>query len=173
MNLILVGFKKCGKTTIGKALAKALSKDFIDVDSIIEKIYKKDFFEDLSCVDIYQKHLSGFRLIEKRAVDSIDEVQNSVIATGGGTLLNYENIEVLKKLGKLIYLKSSLEVLEDRILKTRNFYSEQKDPKNFILKSYFARAMIYEKFSDLKISTDYKNEGQIIKEIQLRLDGIK
>ena len=172
MNIILVGFKKCGKTTIGKLLAKFLDKNFVDIDDIIETIYRKDFNEDLSCYDIYQKHLNGFRLIEKRAVDSIDEVKNSVIATGGGTLINYENIQTLKRVGKIIYLKSSIQVLEKRILNSKNYYSDQKKPKDFISKTYFSRVSIYEKFSDLIINTDSKNESQIIKEISLRLHGI-
>ncbi|MEK6546432.1 MAG: shikimate kinase, partial [Nitrospinota bacterium] len=68
MNIIIIGFKGCGKTLIGKILAKRLKREFHDIDLIIESIYLQETGENLRFREIYEKHRNEyFRNLEKKA----------------------------------------------------------------------------------------------------------
>jgi shikimate kinase len=116
MNLILFGFKGCGKTTFGKLLADKMDRKFLDTDQIVMELYKQEHNRSLTAREIYQQlGEEGFRALEKRAVATLESVQNSIIAVGGGTVLLPENVERLQKLGQLVYLDAQPETLRKRI----------------------------------------------------------
>ena len=118
MNFILFGFKSCGKTTYGKLLAEKLERPFIDTDEIIRTLFKEEQNEDLTPREIYQKlGEEAFRALETRAVKMLEQEKDAVIAVGGGTLLNPEHVQMVQKIGRLIYLEASPEVLRKRILR--------------------------------------------------------
>lgn len=107
-NLILIGFKRSGKTTLGKELATVLNRSFIDTDDLIAE----------DCHRCYKEvGEEAFRLLEKQAIFTLISAKKSVIATGGGTLLDPENISVLKKIGTLIYIYVPKEELKKRLLR--------------------------------------------------------
>lgn len=140
MNLILCGFKNCGKSTRGRLLAEEKGYTFIDTDHLIEANYQNK----LSIPEIYEKYgETEFRRIEKMVIHSLQDIENTVIATGGGSVLDPENVEHLKKLGKLIYLKTDKEILKQRLLNNRL----PEFLKNFDA-VYDYRTTIYEKIAD-------------------------
>ncbi len=140
MNLILIGFKNAGKSTIGKILAEKIKKTFFDIDQLIEQNYN-----GLSYFEIYQKEgEKRFRELEKKAVFSLRDVKNAVIATGGGTLLASQNQALLKSIGKLIYLYVEKDVLRERTEATRVPSFLQNGFSETILK----RDFIYQKCAD-------------------------
>ena len=140
MNLILIGFKNAGKSTIGKVLSEKTNKPFFDIDRLIEQNYNS-----LSYFEIYQKEgEKRFRELEKQAVFSLRNVKDAVIATGGGTLLDPQNQAFLKSIGKLIYLYVEKDILRERIQKTRVPYFLQ----NGFAKTYLKRDLIYQKCAD-------------------------
>lgn len=105
-NIVLVGLPGCGKTTLGKLLAKSLGFSFIDCDEVIEKTEKKaisrifeEFDED------------AFRDIETKTLRNLLSVQNTVIATGGGCVERRENFEILKSLGTVVFVNRPLECI--------------------------------------------------------------
>lgn len=103
--MILFGFQHCGKTTFGRKLADYLELPFLDTDELIaQKVgdFRKLFREDPD----------KFRLIEKEVVQALPK--EHVIALGGGTILDPENYQYLKKLGPLIYLRISKAALKER-----------------------------------------------------------
>ena len=94
---MLIGMPGCGKTTIGKELAEKIGKSFVDSD---EEIVKK---EGISIPEIFNlKGEKEFRKIESQVIKEISAGQGLVIATGGGAVLNSENVDNLKKNG-IIY----------------------------------------------------------------------
>lgn len=110
MNLVLIGFMGVGKTSVGKELARRLEWPFIDTDSLIEAAYS------MPVARIFAKHgEASFRETEKRVVKDVAGRRQSVIATGGGVVLDRENIDRLKKQGILIHLTLSPEIIFYRI----------------------------------------------------------
>lgn len=90
-----------GKSTIGKRLSKMLNLSFIDLDIFIESKYHKSISE------IFQeKGEDGFREIEKKSLQEVSEIEDVVIATGGGTPCYFNNMELMNATGKTVYVKA-------------------------------------------------------------------
>jgi shikimate kinase len=109
-NIVLIGMRGSGKTTIGKLLAKKLNKDFIDTDNYIEKKERKKISK---IVD--EKGWDYFREKEKKCIEEISKSGNSIISTGGGVVLNEENIKNLKRNGIIVFIKTPIKILLKRI----------------------------------------------------------
>ena len=110
MNIVLVGFMASGKTTVGVILAKKLNMEFVDSDLEIEK-------ESNMCIpEIFEKNGEKyFRKIEKNIVKRISEKDNCVISTGGGVVLDKDNIKALRKNGVIINLETNPEIIAKRL----------------------------------------------------------
>jgi len=109
-NIILTGFMGTGKTTIGKEIARLLDRTFLDTDGIIEEEQKR------TVSDIFQKEgESYFRNLERQVIDDICNRSRTVIATGGGTLLDENNLTLLSKTGIIFCLTTSIDVLVSRL----------------------------------------------------------
>lgn len=109
-NIILTGFMGTGKSTVGRRLARTLGWDFIDTDSEIERI------TGMSVAEIFRRHgETRFRSEENLLVKRLMTRENCVIATGGGTVLNPENQEILSGIGVVISLYAPVEIILDRV----------------------------------------------------------
>lgn len=103
-NILLVGFMGSGKSVVGKQLSKILDRNFIDTDEEIEKKEKR------SIKDIFNSDgESYFRSEETKFLESLLDKDNSIISTGGGIVLREQNRELLKKIGKVIFLHADVE----------------------------------------------------------------
>lgn len=134
MNIILFGFKSAGKTYWGKILACQLAIPFVDLDDLIAAHYHKpvrEIYRDLG--------ESGFRKIEKEILQNLT-ITNSVIALGGGTVLDPENVKLLQTMGEMFYLKVGFETIQSRIEGTPAFVNAENSLKLI----YDARIPIYE-----------------------------
>jgi len=118
MNLLLFGFKGSGKSRFGKKLAAEMKRPFIDTDDLICELYAEEKGERLPIGDIYRAlGAEGFRTWEKEAVFSLENIKASVIALGGGAILDEENRIFLEKQGILVYLKANPQTLRERMRK--------------------------------------------------------
>jgi shikimate kinase len=105
-NLILCGFMATGKSSVGKRLAELLDYEFLDMDTAIEAE------EGISIPQIFSSRgEAAFRALECRMVDRVVGRKRSVIATGGGTVVNPENLEKLKSCGIVINLTADPETI--------------------------------------------------------------
>lgn len=103
-NLILIGFMGTGKTSLGKLLAEKLGRGFVDIDQKIEQDV------GLSIPQIFEKYGEKyFRELEKQTVEEITQRRNLVIATGGGTVKDEENLRLLKNSGVIVCLTTEPE----------------------------------------------------------------
>lgn len=114
-NLVLIGFMGTGKTTVGKKLAKRLNMKFIDTDHEIERV------TGMTPNTIFKKHGEiRFRSEEKAAVKRITREDNQVVATGGGIVLDPENVQLLQQNGVIICLQADPEVIYQRLKRKKN-----------------------------------------------------
>ncbi len=119
MNLILFGFKGAGKSYFGKLLAEKLQRPFYDTDDLAAKIYHKETGNTLSAKEISRCFGEAtFRILESLAIDSLEKVTNSIIATGGGAILFPSHRKKLESLGMLVYLDASYDTAKNRIKTT-------------------------------------------------------
>lgn len=114
-NLVLIGFMGTGKSTIGRKAARRLGLQFIDTDHEIERV------TGMTVPELFKKHGEiRFRSEEKAAVKRITQNDNQVIATGGGVVLNRENIETLRQNGIIICLTATADTIYQRVKGKKN-----------------------------------------------------
>jgi shikimate kinase len=171
MNIILFGFKNCGKTTLGRLLAAKLKLDFIDTDELLEKLYQEKHKKFLSTQQIYATvGTIKFRDLEKEVVNSFNLVENTVIATGGGSVMAKENVRVLKSLGMLVYLKTPKQIIKERMFAGKlPYFLDAKDKANSFEKMYANRETVYNAIADVVVEIIAKTNEEIIQEITLKL----
>lgn len=110
-NIILIGFMGCGKSTLGKKIAKKLSYEFVDMDELIEKAEKKTVSQ------IFEENGEEyFRLKEKELLQTFIGSNQKIISTGGGAPCFINNMELINNLGVSIYIKLSPKALVSRLL---------------------------------------------------------
>ncbi len=110
MKIFLVGFMGCGKSSIGKRLSRKIGYDFIDLDTFIESNNKRSIYNIIS-----KEGEAVFRQYEKDALLSLENRDNLVVATGGGTPCFFDNMEIINKMGVSVYLKMSPVSLAKRL----------------------------------------------------------
>jgi shikimate dehydrogenase len=112
-NIVLAGMPSCGKTTVGKIIADILGREFIDTDSIIS-----ERFGDIKTI-FEERGEAEFRRIESEVIREVSIRSGAVISTGGGSVLNAENVMSLRKNGRIFFIDRPLSMLtstEDRPL---------------------------------------------------------
>ena len=129
-NIVLIGMPSSGKTTVGRILAEKCGKELADTDEyIVKKI-------GMPIADFFAKHGEAeFRKIEKETVAGLASTGGKIIATGGGAVLDAENVRALKQNGVLVFLDRRPENLiatDDRPLSSRRsalekLYAERYD----------------------------------------------
>lgn len=156
-NIVLIGMPGSGKTTIGKILAEKLNRKFIDLDEEIKAE------EGLSPAEIINKYgEEKFREVEKNAVKKAASVTGTVIATGGGTVIDPENVKALKRNGKIIFINRDIEKIKPTA--SRPLSSDREKLK----KRFEERYEIYNGAADkIIVPSDraYENADAIIKEM--------
>lgn len=150
-NIVLIGFMGCGKTTFGKWIAKHHGMDFIDTDDYIEFVQKRSINEIFA--DQGEEY---FRDLETQTIKKLAEsVNNSVISVGGGLPVRECNRALLKKLGKVVFLDTSIDELEKRLSKdTKRPLLAGGKVRDKIEALMRARKDIYESTADCIITTD-------------------
>lgn len=143
-NIILTGMPSCGKSTLGRLLAKELDYNFLDTDEVI--------IERNGCPlrDILDNEgLDGFIRREEEAVCSVT-AQRTVIATGGSVVYSPKAMEHLKSLGKIVYLCLDYKEVERRLgdLHERGVAIA---PGKTLRDLFDERTPLYEKYADLAI----------------------
>ena len=131
MNIALIGMPASGKTSVGKFLSEKLQKTFVDSDGEIVKAENKkipEIFEEFG--EAY------FRNIEKSVIKEFSMLNSQVISTGGGVILNSENIENLKANSRIYFLDRPLDMLEtssDRPLSSNRVDLEKRYKERYEL----------------------------------------
>lgn len=137
-NMVLIGMPGCGKSTVGKALAKRTGRVFVDADAEIVKAAGRSIPEIFA-----EDGEPGFRSLETKVLEQICKQSGTVIATGGGAVTVPENYNILRQNSTVIFLNRDLAVLptEGRPLSQQNPLSELLE----------CRLPLYRQFCDCEI----------------------
>ena len=151
MNITLIGMPGSGKSTVGRLLAQRLGYAFLDVDPLIVKAYNAPHLQKV----LDDLGTEAFLDAEAEVICSLD-CDNTVLAPGGSAVLREKGALHLKKLGPVVYLKPSTEVLVKRLgnLATRGVTLA---PGQTIQDLYDYRAPFYEKYADITIPGQREN----------------
>ncbi|MFN2356599.1 MAG: shikimate kinase [Desulfotignum sp.] len=173
MNTILIGYRCCGKTSVGKLLADSLSCDFADTDNIIETRCKAAIEKIVA-----DKGWDYFRQMETRVLQELVHKKNQVIATGGGMVVAPENQVIMKHHGFVVWLTADVHTIVQRLdadlqnqasrprFTTRSLLSETRD----ILAR---RVPIYEELACMTVDTTAHSPEEIAGIIKRRHDHVR
>ena len=169
MNPVLIGYRCCGKTTLGKALAKALDKTFIDTDERVQERVGRSI-EAL----VADQGWEAFRSLESRTLARALEERNAVIATGGGIILDPENRKLIREKGWPIWLYADAATIVQRLISQKGDHrprlTEAASLEEETRQMLELRTPLYNDTAALSIDTTTETLEGAIREIQRRLD---
>ena len=162
MNIILIGYRCSGKTSVGKHLARKLGWPFVDTD---DRLKEKD---GRSVKDIVEEDgWEGFRRLEQEVIQEVCSRDGTVIATGGGAILDSANVAAMQKSGRVVWLKVSPPTVQQRMDRDDNTDEQRpaltsKGLYDEIIDVLKARTPLYERAMDVVIDTDDKDTVEIV-----------
>ena len=165
MNVVLIGYRATGKSTVGRILSAKLKIAFWDADAMLEKSMAMPVKEIVA--------LHGwdfFRAKEKETIKYVTQKEDGVIATGGGVVLDQENVNLLKQAGMIVWINAPLKDIIERL---------KKDAQSAAIRPQFTsgnvaqetidmmkeRLPLYEAAADYIVDTADKNAKQVAEEI--------
>ncbi len=151
LNVILIGFMGCGKTTIGVRLAGLLGFDFVDMDQLIVNQVGQSIPEIFA-----ERGEAGFRALESAVLDGLraQGTQRQVISTGGGIVTQPENLPKLQALGAILYLTTSDDLLWQRVRRNKERpMLHTANPRQTFDDLLALRRPMYEAMADVTIDT--------------------
>ncbi len=157
-NVILIGMSGAGKSTLGVLLAKALGKDFVDTDLIIQQRTKKLLQQILD-----EEGTERFMEIEETVVSELS-LSNTVIATGGSVVYSDAAMRSLKSGGIAVYLAVDYPELAARLsnITTRGIVFKNAHDLRGV---YEERLPLYERYADVRINCTGQGVEQSVSEI--------
>jgi shikimate kinase len=170
MNIVLIGYRGTGKTSVARVLSERLGKPWIDADVEIERQAEKSIAEIFA-----DSGENAFRDLEAKVVAELAERDGWILALGGGAILREENRERIKKAGPAVWLTATPQTIHYRM--TGDPTTADKRP-NLTAAGGLAeiehlldlRTPIYEACADIRIDTEDKSLDQIADEAIQALD---
>ena len=147
-NIVLCGFMGCGKTSVGRRVAKLMGRQFCDLDHFIEQQ------SGMTVTEIFAKEgEEGFRIREAHAVAECAGKEGLVIASGGGTVLYPANVECFHRHGgKILFLDVPVAALQERLKNDkRRPLLQRPNRRQVIAELYEKRCPLYRAAADLVI----------------------
>jgi shikimate dehydrogenase len=161
MNLILIGFRGCGKSTVGRRAADRLGLRFVDTDELIEKrahMTIARMFEELG--------EARFREEEEAVIRSLERERACLIAAGGGAPCSRANRAVLASLGTVVWLRASASAIVERIRGSDRPRLTSLPVEEEVAELLGERCEAYAAAADREIDTDGKQEDEVIHELE-------
>jgi shikimate kinase len=169
MNIVLIGYRCTGKTSVGRKLSERFHIPFYDTDKLIEKHTGKTIREIVE-----EKGWESFRKEEKAVIRGLSSLADTVIAAGGGAVMDGENRDALGRNGLFIWLTADERTIVER-MKNDTAGGEQRPPlssdgmERETSKILEKRAPIYQELADFTIDTSGKEIEAIAEEVSTLL----
>ena len=160
-NIFLVGLMGAGKSTVGRILARRLSKRFVDTDHEIEKR------NGVTIPVIFEiEGEEGFRRREQEVLADLSQEKGLILSTGGGIVLKPENREVLRNHGFVVYLNARPELLADRTKHDRSRpLLNVEDPLTRLRELHAVRDPLYREVAHAVVETGRGAPQQVVQAI--------
>ena len=167
-SIFLVGPMGAGKTTVGRLLAKQLSREFVDSDWYIETQTGADI------PWIFAKEgEAGFRARETRAIDELTQQPNIVLATGGGAVMAEENRHYLHERGIVVYLNAPVDIQLIRTAKDKSRpLLQQPNPKKVLQDLYRIRDPLYQQAAHIVLPTGHTYPRHMVQQLLIQLQAL-
>ncbi len=164
-NLVLIGYRATGKTSVGARLARMLSRPFVDLDEILVQEAGQSIAQIVA-----REGWQEFRRREKVLVARFRHVQGQVLATGGGVVLDPENVQALRENGILIWLTADPAAIQARLSQDRPGQASRPsltgdDTISEVLAVLRAREPLYRAAAQIVIDTAGHSLGQVVEQI--------
>ena len=180
MNLVLMGLKHCGKSTLGQALAKRSGRAFYDTDSVLEEIYRHRTGAGYGCREIFRLHgeaywdgleLAAVEELAKRIAASQSE---AVIALGGRTAMNEQARPIVRELGTTVLLEVDREDLYRRIVAGGlPPFLNPADPESSFAQLCRERLEVYRPLADLTVDITGLNPDEALEKLEAELKSLE
>jgi shikimate kinase len=173
MNIFLIGYRCTGKTLVGSALASRLNMFFVDADTRLVAE------EGLTISEmVADQGWEYFRVKEKALIKSICRLDGLIIATGGGVVLDPDNVMAMKESGKLVWLRAAPETIRKRIQQDKHTADQRpaltsRGVFEEIEATLIKRSPYYRAAMDFFVHTDNPTVDEICTLIIDRLKGMK
>ncbi|MBA2585971.1 MAG: shikimate kinase [Chthoniobacterales bacterium] len=156
--IVLIGFMGSGKSAVGRAVAARMGVVCLDTDQMVRVHAGRgipEIFEQLG--------EERFREMEAESLEELSGDKPVVVVTGGGIVLRKANVEVLQRLGLLVYLFADEETLFQRVAQCDNRpLLRTADPRATLHELHTARKPLYEEAADLSIDTSRRSIPQVV-----------
>ena len=167
MNIIVLGMKHSGKSSLARNIATHYGLNLLETDILVEKAYDKQKGKKISFREIVETEgMDYFRKLETEVLRKIVEqgIQNTVLDTGGGTPLSEENQELLKKLGTIVFLDLDEEENLARIIRKGipPFFKYPNNPKKSFEELIQERKPVYKSLADITLEVKNNTKEEVL-----------
>ncbi|HZK13977.1 MAG TPA: shikimate kinase [Desulfobaccales bacterium] len=163
LNLVLIGYRATGKTSVGVRLAEVLQRPFLDLDQVLVREAGR------SVADIVaQGGWAEFRRLETELVARYRDVRGLVLATGGGVVLDPDNVAALRENGIIIWLTADPAAIQARLAQDQLLDANRPsltggDTIREVAAVAEARAPLYQAAAQISIDTTHRSVAQVVK----------
>jgi shikimate kinase len=169
-NLVLIGYRAAGKTAVGAELARVMNRPFVDLDQVLVAEAGKSV-----AAIVAQGGWEEFRRLEKELVVRYRSSRGWVLATGGGVVLDPENVQALRENGIIIWLTADAATIQSRLEadQPRDAFRPSLtggDTVDEVLKVLKGREPLYRAAAQIIIATAHQSIPQVIKSILAALE---
>jgi shikimate kinase len=165
-HVLLIGFMGSGKSTVGRLVADRMGRPFVDLDREIESSEGRDIAGIFA-----EKGEGAFRAAESEAIRSLGSMEPSVVACGGGVVLDEANRAMVKGSGTAVYLQVSAEEALSRIGNTADRPLLSGAGPGAAAELLRSREALYEATADVTVATGHRTPEQVADEVVARLAG--
>jgi len=157
-NIFLVGMMGAGKTTLGKALARRLGREFVDTDKVLVER------TGVSVSTIFEiEGEEGFRRRESAVLAELAERDDCVVATGGGAVLSPDNRRLMHDNGTVVYLRARLDSLWERTRQdTSRPLLRTPDPRATLADLLEKRDPLYREAAHITVDTGFQSAATLV-----------
>jgi shikimate kinase len=148
-SIVLIGMMGAGKTSVGRCLQRRIGLARFDTDEIVVSKF------GLSIPEIFSKYGEDrFRRAETEALSELAPAESAIIVTGGGIVLREENVELIKRLGTVVWLAAEEDTLFERASRRGDRpLLQTESPRKALSEMLRVRAPLYAKAADFRVDT--------------------